>query len=111
MPPTVSTTWPFKTRAHSSPSWIRPPNSASRSIDTASFCRACFFMPLLCVRRPPSDHLAGELLRIVATVVDHHLAVDHDVVDPGRPLGGLGIGRSVVDGRGVEDHEIGEGAL
>src|SRR2546430_6817856 len=92
-------------------SWIRPPNSASRSIDTASFCRACFFMPLLCVRRPLSDHLAGQLLRIVATMVDHHLAVDHDVVDPGRPLGRLGIGRSVVDGRGVEDHEIGEGTL
>src|SRR5438067_2720546 len=91
--------------------WIRPPNSASRSIDTASFCRACFFMPLLCVRRPLSDHLAGQLLRIVATVVDHHLAVDHDVVDPRRPLGRLGIGRSVVDGRGVEDHKIGEGAF
>src|SRR2546422_10557683 len=79
-------------------SWIRPPNSASRSIDTGSFCRVCFFMPLLCVRRSLSDHLAGQLLRIVASVVDDHLAVDHHVVDPGRLAAGLGVGGSIVDG-------------
>src|SRR5437016_7310709 len=89
-------------------SWIRPPNSASRSIATVSVCRVPFFD--LGIRRALSDHLAGQFARVEIAVVDHHLAVDHDVVDPGRLAGGLGVGRPIVDSRWIENHEVREGA-
>src|SRR5207249_7014599 len=89
-------------------SWIRPPNCASRSIATVSVCRGPFFD--LGIRRALSDHLSRQLWRIESAVVDHHLAVDHDVVDPRRLAGRLRIGGSIVDGRRIENHEVGEGA-
>src|SRR5205823_13531945 len=88
-------------------SWIRPPNCASRSIATVSVCRGPFFD--LGIRGALSDHLAGQFARVETAVVDNHLAVDHDVVDPGRRAGGLHVGGSIVDGRRIENHEVGEG--
>src|SRR5438034_9719140 len=89
-------------------SWIRPPNWASRSIATVSVWRRPFFA--LGIRRALSDHLSRQFARVETAVVDHHLAVDHDVVDPGRLAGRLGIGGSIVDGRRIENHEVREGA-
>src|SRR3989449_8666809 len=89
-------------------SWIRPPNSASRSMATVSVCRGPFFD--LGIRPALTDHLSRQFSRIESAVVNHQLAVDYDDVDPGRLAGGLGVRRSIVDGRRIENHQASVGA-